>query len=49
MIFAAFLETAGTAGLPPAKIAALRKTLLEHPDFSEEAIRNALAAEETVP
>jgi hypothetical protein len=48
-IFAAFLEAIETAGLPTAKVAALRKTLLEHPDFSENAIRSALAAEENVP
>lgn len=48
-IFTEFLEKIEVAGLPPAKRAALRKTLLENPNFSDEAIRNALMAEETVP
>ncbi len=48
-IFAAFLEAVAGAGLPVAKVAALRKALLERRDFSERAIREALAAEESVP
>jgi hypothetical protein len=48
-VFAAFLKAAEAAGLPAAKVAALRATLLDHPDFSENALRNALSAEVSVP
>ena len=48
-IFVEYLAAMEAAGFPPAKVAALRKTLLEMPDFSENAIRQALMAEESVP
>ena len=48
-IFETFLQALAKEGIAEDTISRLRKTLLENPDLSERALKNAFSPEETLP